>query len=107
MLSADLCTRLLALPPDTRAKLATVEGPGWVCYPTGGAVAFLFPKARDAENGKAWWPANPIAAVAAVLGIDDYRACDRLSHWLQYNVGDTNDAALAIIEAHVASRSST
>jgi hypothetical protein len=102
-LRSDLSPRLLALPADIRATLAGVEGPGWVvyhdrhkpfpCATVGGKMCI--------DEGSAWFPANPAAAVAAVLGYDLRRSHERLADWLDAHGGDDHVAALSIIEAAV------
>lgn len=109
---SPLAPRILALPADVRRTLAGVEGPGWYIAQRVGATTLWdnAPYAHPQPLGQrgfpcveAWWPANPAASVAAVM---------RCSIWYAHRLiadngamgGDT-PAALSIIEAHVAKRS--
>ena len=113
-MDSRLAPRLLALPADVRAALARVEGPGWAVSNWhenyGRAVAHPGPEWLPAAA--AWWPANPPAAVAAVLGCTLAAACEHLLGWLNEHEdiehpnapGLLDDAALSIIENHVRSQ---
>ena len=105
-MNPQLSPRLLALPPDVRATLAGVEGPGWQALSRGVAVPFTsYANVPHNFGPPAWFPANPAAAVAAVLGVDLWEAHFSLSGEMDYADTDDHAAALSIIEAHVASRS--
>lgn len=119
----DLSPRLLALPPDVRAALAGVDGPGWqVRYaprwarqmgsPPIDVLALGWISSEHTRAGWAWWPASPAASVAAVLyppgsplhTLGLYYAHGLLQTRLADGDGDDHVAALSIIEAHVANR---
>lgn len=108
----DLAPRLLALPADVRAALARVEGPGFDVHPVRGS-ALVCSHVSLSASVAAWWPANPAAAVAAVLDCTLAAACEHLLGWPNEHEdiehpnapGLLDDAALTLIEAHVASRS--
>ena len=111
MFNAPPLPRLLALPPDARALLAGVEGPGWYVWESGRAPTLLECR-LDAQMAAVWWPANPAAAVAAVLYPPGHPLHDRgLYHAHELlrvrlvDGGDDHEAALSIIEAAVAARS--
>lgn len=103
----SLTPRILALPADVRAALARVDGPGWRVYkdhkgrtPAPYGCGTVRETCDWPEH--AWWPGNPAASVAAVLGISIWHAHQRIA--LDGSAGGDHAAALAIIEAHVASR---
>ena len=103
----SLAPRILALPADVRRALARVDGPGWaICriagVPTVGARTA--PSRTSDRYGEAFWPANPAAAVVAVTGVSIWYAHQIIA--LDGSAGGDVAAALSIIEAHVADRSS-
>lgn len=115
-----LAARLLALPPTVRATLAGVPGPGWGIVPgygrgepvaeTASCYGESIALVVFAGSPWAWWPANPAAAVAAVLDCTLAAAHESLMAWLDNHEdiehpnapGLDSDAALSIIEAHAA-----
>lgn len=118
-MDSRLAPRLLALPPTVRATLAGVPGPGWYVSRRDGATAlhdsasYVHPEPlgqRGAGFTEAWFPANPAAAVAAVLDCTLAAAHESLMAWLDNHEdiehpnapGLDSDAALSIIEAHAA-----
>lgn len=123
MFDSALVPRLLVLPADVRGALAGVEGPGWAIYEypvhyvrTSPYRICLCREPSDYADPwarQAWWPANPAAAVAAVLDCTLAAACEHLLGWPNEHEdiehpnapGLLDDAALTLIEAHVASRS--
>lgn len=115
---SPLAPRILALPADVRATLAEVDGPGWRIYGVRDGCGTVTERECIAAGASphlpgesmddgcivfGWIPANPAASVAAVM---------RCSIWYAHRLiadngamgGDT-PAALSIIEAHVAKRS--
>lgn len=109
---SPLAPRILNLPADVRAALARVDGPGWILYADN--VSKRDPNPRIAVSvgeskrlkdiyypRKVFFPANPAASVAAVLGI---APCDAHQLLADHAIGYDHAAALSIIEAHVANR---
>jgi len=95
-----LAQRVLALPDDVRATLATVPGPGWRISAFGAPPVL---KLRYTGTGWTWWPANPAAAVAACMAPMSLTAAySMLVRELLDGADDDHAAALSIIEAHVA-----
>lgn len=116
-MDSRLAPRLLALPPTVRAALAGVPGPGWLAsrHIDGDLIVGPWPGLPTgfddrADEEDAWWPASPAAAVAAVLDCTLAAAHESLMAWLDNHEdiehpnapGLDLDAALSIIEAHVA-----
>lgn len=106
-MTPDLVARILRLPEPIRAKLATVEGSGWMISPRGNA---LLQAASDPPliDGYTWWSANPAASVAAVTSMPSWWAHQQIGNWLYDREPDADDheAAICIIEARAA-RSTT
>lgn len=112
-LPPDFCRRVLGLPADTRATLAAVPGPGWHVVQAVGTydrpTADPAAKAAGTEppwpsDLTAWWPANPAAAVRAVLRNPPWDAHRRIYEACTRDEGDDGDdhaAALWVIEGHV------
>lgn len=102
----QLAPRILALPADIRAALAGVGGPGWMIRQRDGEI---LPMGRVSlahlSAGWDFWPANPAASVAAVLDTTIWHAHMLIGEYWPACVND-HAAALSIIEAHVANRSS-
>lgn len=110
-----LAHRILALPADVRETLSKVPGPGWEvtrgAFLGGGygttETRQLARCGADVSDRYAWWPANPAAAVAAVLRIPLWDAHRRVYEACTRDEGDDgNDhaAAMEVIEAHLRSR---
>ena len=94
--------RVQALPAAAREALWSVPGPGWVVRPSGAVGARNErPDAdwRKSLSGWEWWPANPAAALVAVLDYDLRRAHERITDWIDAHGGDDHAAALGLIEA--------
>lgn len=107
----NLAARILLLPESVRATLATVEGSGWYVSRRNGDTilhdyaSYAHPEPmgqRGAGFTDAWWPADPVASVAAVLGCSMFVALGQLRHEVGYWQDDVHAAALAIIEQRVA-----
>lgn len=105
-----LAIRVLALPLAVREELSSVPGPGWEV--TRGAFLggkYGTTEARplaqcgaDMSDRYAWWPANPAAALVAVLQIPLWGAHRRIYEACERSEGDSGDdhaAALSLIEA--------
>lgn len=108
-----LADRILALPADVRRELARVDGPGWYFSRRDGAGTLhdCAPYVRPEQLGQrgdgftdAWLPANPAAAVAAATGCSIWHAHRHIAN--DGSTGGDIPAALSLIEAHVAGRSS-
>lgn len=103
----NLAARILRLPAPILGELSVVPGPGWYLR---GRVVEGAPYApwlrlkvpRLLLVGDAWWSANPVGSVAAVLGCSMFVALGRLRHEVGYWKDDVHAAALAIIEQRVA-----
>lgn len=106
-----LASRLLDLPADVRAALAAIPGPGWRAYRNTSGLLELYVRTdsegRPPSDLWVWWPANPAAVVAAVLGIPMWDAHRRIYEACTRDEGDDgNDhaAAMEVIEAHIRGR---
>ena len=106
-MTPTLAARVLALPADVRTALAAVPGPGWEvtrgAFLGGGyGTTETRPLARcgaDVSDRYAWWPANPAAALVAVLDCGLRRAHERLADWIDAHGGDDHAATLGLIES--------
>jgi hypothetical protein len=100
---------VLALPAATRRALSVVPGPGWRIYDntssgTPDCYIRTDSEGRPPSDLTAWWPANPAAAVRAVLRIPPWDAHRRIYEACTRDEGDDGDdhaAALWVIEGHV------
>ena len=101
-MTPEIGVRVQALPRHVKDALWAVSGQGWVVR-LDGAVGSRneIPDAdwRKSLPGWEWWPANPAAALVAVLDYDLRRAHERITDWIDAHGGADHAAALGLIEA--------
>ena len=94
-----LAERIRRLPAPILAKLATVKGPGWDIV-RGMDTYAVVRAGRDRSSRGAWWPTNPVAAIAAVRGWDLATTLEALQvHAEACPEKDCHELALDILEA--------